>query len=133
MLFLLHTSSVGLLGCHICVVSQYTSPSAEVDFQPIGISQLPPKKTSEGLHHLSKHKKVLNKNPKLSPILLFHSGLLSTQPHLISSLSCDNPRQRLIRKQNNMSDTSEYSLQLVFLSQPLTPAALQNFLMHQIL
>ncbi|KAM7385136.1 hypothetical protein PAMP_001232 [Pampus punctatissimus] len=40
-----------------------TSPSAT--FQPIAISQLPPEKTSEDLHPLSKPMKVMNKNPNL--------------------------------------------------------------------
>lgn len=44
---------------------QYMSPSAEVAFQPLAVSQLPHKKTSEDLHHLSKHMKVMNKNPNL--------------------------------------------------------------------
>ena len=45
--------SVGLLGCHGCVLPQHTSPSAVVAFQPVAILQLPHKTTSEDLYHLS--------------------------------------------------------------------------------
>lgn len=72
---------------------------------------------------------------RLSPILPFHSGLLSTQPHLISTLLMWQSEAASL----SQAKWHEWHVGILlvdcffFLSQPLTPAVPLILLMHQIL
>lgn len=88
-------------------------PCAEVAFQPIALSQPPPKKTSEDLHPLSKHMKVMNKNPNLFSQAQPHSAI--SQWLTVNTAAPDVTIQgsfSLWKKDFDVSvsDTSEYSL-----------------------
>ena len=89
--------SVGLLGCHGCVCLSTRLPLQWLPSSQLLSCSFPirrPLKTYITCH--STWKRWTKPPPtyftELNPILLFHCGLLSTQPHLISSLWCDKAR-----------------------------------------